>query len=289
MHHTVLKVYYSLTKPGIIYGNLLTVTAGFLLATHGKFVYPLLPLTLLGISLIIASGCVFNNIIDRDIDGKMQRTKERVLVKNLIPVRHAYIFASVLAVVGTCILYAYTNTTALLSALVGLFFYVCVYSLWTKRFSIHGTLLGSISGAMPPVVGYTAVTGQIDAGAIILFFILAIWQMPHSYAIAVYRLHDYKNAGIPVLPLKSGMRTTKFHIVGFTLLFIATTLMLYQHQYAGNIYLLTIFFFGICWLFLALEGLRTKNNLRWAKQMFFFSIIIIVVFSLLISFDAHPH
>lgn len=285
----MLRAYYSLTKPGIIYGNLLTVTAGFLLATHGQFSFPLLPLTLIGISLVIASGCIFNNIIDRDIDGKMERTKNRALVKNLIPVRHAYVFASLLAFLGTIVLYYSTNITATISALVGLFFYVCVYSLWTKRYSIHGTLLGSISGAMPPVVGYTAVTGQIDDGAIILFFILAIWQMPHSYAIAIYRLLDYKNAGIPVLPLKSGMRTTKLHIVGFTLLFIATTLMLFQHRYVGNTYLLTIFIFGFCWLILALEGLRTKNNLRWSKQMFFFSIIIIVVFSLLIAFDAHQN
>lgn len=285
----MLRAYYSLTKPGIIYGNLLTVTAGFLLATHGQFSFPLLPLTLIGISLVIASGCIFNNIIDRDIDGKMERTKNRALVKNLIPVRHAYVFATLLAFLGTIVLYYSTNITATISALVGLFFYVCVYSLWTKRYSIHGTLLGSISGAMPPVVGYTAVTGQIDDGAIILFFILAIWQMPHSYAIAIYRLLDYKNAGIPVLPLKSGMRTTKLHIVGFTLLFIATTLMLFQHRYVGNTYLLTIFIFGFCWLILALEGLRTKNNLRWSKQMFFFSIIIIVVFSLLIAFDAHQN
>lgn len=285
----MLRAYYSLTKPGIIYGNLLTVTAGFLLATHGQFSFPLLPLTLIGISLVIASGCIFNNIIDRDIDGKMERTKNRALVKNLIPVRHAYVFATLLAFLGTIVLYYSTNITATISALVGLFFYVCVYSLWTKRYSIHGTLLGSISGAMPPVVGYTAVTGQIDDGAIILFFILAIWQMPHSYAIAIYRLLDYKNAGIPVLPLKNGMRTTKLHIVGFTLLFIATTLMLFQHRYVGNTYLLTIFIFGFCWLILALEGLRTKNNLRWSKQMFFFSIIIIVVFSLLIAFDAHQN
>ena len=141
---------------------------------------------------------------------------------------------------------------------------------------------------MPIMVGYTAVRGEIDGGALLLFAILALWQMPHSYAIAIYRLKDYKNAAIPVLPLVRGMRVAKQQIIGYTLLFFTAILGLYQHKYVGNLYLAVLFPMTLGWLIYAVLGLSTKNNELWAKRMFLFSILMIVIFSLLIAIDPLP-
>lgn len=281
----MLKIYYSLTKPGIIYGNLITVAAGFILGTTGPFHDALFLETLAGISLIIASGCVLNNIIDRDIDGLMERTKGRALVKGLVPLTHAYTLAAGLGSFGAYLLGYFTNIVTLLTGLAGLFAYVFIYSLWSKRTSVYGTLLGSISGAVPPVVGYTAATGHIDLGAIILFIILVMWQMPHSYAIAIYRLSDYQHAHIPVLPLARGMRTTKIHMFEYIIGFTAFVLALYFFGYAGKLYLFTMLPLGLLWTTLSFSGFTSTDDARFGKMMFISSIIVITLFSLVLSLD----
>ena len=209
----MIKDYYTLTKPGIIYGNAITVIAGFFLASSSVLEWRLLPLILIGISLIIASGCVFNNYIDRDIDSLMERTKKRALVVGSIPSLYALVYGAVLGLLGTGVLLFFTNYTTVLVALAGLFVYVVVYSLWLKRTSVHSALIGGISGAIPPVVGYVAVSGTLDIGALLLFSILVLWQMPHSFAIAIYRLGDYQAAHIPVLPVMRGVSITKLQII----------------------------------------------------------------------------
>lgn len=180
----MIKQYLQVTKPGIIFGNLISVIGGFLLASKGVIDYPLFISTLLGVSLVVASGCVFNNYIDRDIDRIMERTKNRVLVKGLIDPKISLIYASILGIAGIVLLYAAANALAMQLAIIGFVVYVGVYSLYMKRKSVYGTLIGSLSGAAPPVIGYCAVTGQFDTGALILLLIFSLWQMPHSYAIA---------------------------------------------------------------------------------------------------------
>ncbi len=285
----MFKIYYSITKPGIIYGNLITVAAGFVLGTSASLDILLLLKTLIGISLIIASGCVLNNIIDTDIDALMERTRSRALVKGLVSVRHAYIFALFLGSLGAWFLGYFTNGTTLLTALFGLFAYVFIYSLWSKRTSVHGTLLGSISGAIPPVVGYTAAMGQIDAGAVILFLILTFWQMPHSYGVAMYRERDYANARIPVLPVTKGANTTKVHMVAYILLFIASLAALYFYDYAGKVYLFTMIPASIMWLILSISGFSTRDDKLFGKKMFLASIMIITLFALIVFADHFTH
>lgn len=277
------KDYFSITKPGIIGGNAITVVAGFLLASRGDIDWWLLVATLAGLSLVVASGCVFNNYIDRDIDALMERTKERALVRGTITPRSALIYGSVLAILGLGALVFYTNLLTTGMAVLGLFVYVVVYSLWLKRSSVHGTIVGSISGAMPPVVGYLAVSGSIDLGVVILFFILALWQMPHSFAIAIYRLEDYTKAGIPVLPVKKGITITKIQTLVYVALFVMATFALPVFGYAGYEYLLVMAILGIGWLGLSASGLYSKNNKLWARNMFVYSIAILVVFSVMIA------
>lgn len=283
--HSVWKSYYSLTKPGIIYGNAINVIAGSILASRGHLHIALLSMTLVGISLVIGSGCVFNNYIDRDIDALMERTKRRTLVIGSVSQRHALLFATILGILGTTTLLFGTNILATFIALIGLFFYVIVYSLWAKRANIYGTLVGSISGAVPPVVGYVAVTGSIDLGAVLLFAILTVWQMPHSYAIAIYRMSDYANARIPILSVVKGVRTTVIHMIVYTLLFAMLTPLLYMYGYTGMIYLVIMTITSLLWFTFAVHGLYTSFVDIWAKKMFKYSILVVLIFAIAISIN----
>lgn len=210
--------YYQLTKPGIIRGNLFTTAGGFFLAAAGSVDVVLLLSTLLGTAFIIASGCVFNNYIDRGIDSQMTRTKKRALVTGKISSRSALLYGSILGIIGLLILLIFTNFLTTRIAIAGFIFYVVLYG-YFKRRSIYGTLVGSVSGAIPPVIGYSAVTNTFDIGAILLFLILASWQMPHFYAIGIYRLSEYKKANLPILSVVKSVHLTKLHIVLFIVAF----------------------------------------------------------------------
>lgn len=280
----MIKDYYHLTKPGIIRGNIVSTVAGFLLASKGQVNFGLFALTLGGISLVIASACVFNNYIDRDIDQKMARTKRRALVSGSISGRNALIYASILGVIGELILAVYTNWLTALIALFGFVMYVAVYGIWKRR-STLGTLVGSISGATPPVVGYCAVTGRLDSAAVILFLILVFWQMPHFFAIAMYRLKDYAAAGIPVLPVKKGILTTKIQMLLYAFGFGIASVMLTVLGYTGRIYLGVALLVGISWTALCIRGFWVSDDSRWAHQMFFFSLISLTLLCATISID----
>lgn len=287
----MIQDYYAITKPGIIYGNAITLVAGFVLASTGHIQYWLLVATLLGLSLVIASGCVFNNYIDKDIDALMERTKNRALVKGSISLPIALLYASILGILGFSILGWFTNLVTVLAALLGLFVYVVVYSLWLKRTSTHSTIIGSIGGAVPPVVGYLAVTGHLDMGATLLFLVLALWQMPHFFAIAIYRLHDYKAASIPVLPVKKGIRTTQIQMLVYTSLFLLTSLSLTVFGYTGYVYFFSMALLGLVWLFLCAQGFSLRDtdekHLRlWARKVFVFSIIILLLFCVLLTLSS---
>lgn len=281
----ILKPYVSITKPGIIFGNLISVAGGFFLASQGSVDGVLFLATVIGIALVIASGCVFNNYIDRDIDRLMERTQGRVTVQGLISPGITLAYGSVLGVAGFLTLALGTNALATLFALLGFFVYVGLYSLYLKRHSVYGTLVGSLSGAAPPVVGYCAVSGQFDLGALTLLLIFCLWQMPHSYAIAIFRYQDYRAASIPVLPVTRGVRAAKHHIFWYILAFLGATLMLTLGGYAGYGYFAVAAAMGLYWLVMALRGYRTGDDRVWAKKVFIFSIFTITALSIMMSID----
>ncbi|WP_192458150.1 heme o synthase [Musicola keenii] len=283
----MIKQYLQVTKPGIIFGNLISVIGGVLLAAKGTISYPLFLATLVGVSLVVASGCVFNNVIDRDIDKKMERTKNRVMVKGLIPLRTTLVYASLLGIAGFGLLYIAANPLAMWLAVMGFVVYVGVYSLYMKRHSVYGTLIGSLSGAAPPVIGYCAVSNQFDAGALILLLIFSLWQMPHSYAIAIFRLKDYQAANIPVLPVVKGISVAKHHITLYIVAFMVATLMLSLGGYAGYKYLVVAASVSIWWLGMAISGYKNLNDDRvWARKLFVFSIVAITSLSVMMSVDS---
>lgn len=281
----MFKDYLLLTKPGIIMGNIIAASSGYFLASRGDIDMATLLFVLLGTSLVIASGCVFNNAIDRDIDRKMSRTRNRALASGRMQVSTALLYGAVLGVLGFFILSVASNWTAVFFAALGIVVYVGLYSLRYKRSTVHGTLIGSLSGACPPVIGYVAVTNQFDIGAAILLLTFCLWQIPHSYAIAIYRFEDYRAAKIPVLPIEQGIQAARRHMIAYIIGFAVAALMLTYHGYVGNLYALIMGGCSLYWLYLAKIGYQPDNERRWARQLFVFSIVIIVAFSVLISVD----
>lgn len=279
-----LKTYYWLTKPGIIYGNLVAATAGFLLASKDQVDFGLLIAMLAGTSLVIGSACVFNNYIDRGIDVRMARTKKRALATKIIPGRSALIYAAVLGALGFVVLELYTNWRTVLIGAIAFLVYVILYAIGKRR-TVHGTIVGSIAGSAPPVAGYVAVTNHFDSAALLLFLIMTFWQMPHFYAIAIYRFKDYKAAGLPVLPVKKGIRAAKIQTVLYIVVFLAAVVMLSVLGYTGYSYLVVVGAITLAWLRLALKGFSASDNETWARRVFLFSLLVTLVFSFMLSVD----
>ena len=280
----IIKTYCPLAKPGIILGNAITAAGGFALASKGQFDFLLFLATLVGISLIIACSCVCNNYIDREMDAKMNRTKKRAFVKGEIDPKKALFSAGLLGLLGVAVLALYANyLTAGIGAL-GFLLYVAVYSPIKYR-THHATLIGSIAGAIPPVVGYTAVSNHLDLGAILVFGLIVMWQMPHFFAIAIYRLKDYTNASIPILPITKGLKRTKIQMVFYTLGFILVGSLPTVFGLANGVLLAVAGMLGIAWLGICLKGFKTDNNVKWAREVFLFSLWVVMGVCLAIPFS----
>ncbi|MEX2963610.1 heme o synthase [Microbulbifer sp. TYP-18] len=285
--------YLKVTKPGIIAGNLISVAGGFFLAARGEIDWLLFSATVIGLSLVVASGCALNNCIDRDIDARMQRTRNRVTVTGEISVRAALWHGVLLGVVGFGVLMAYTNTVSVAFAALGYVVYVGIYSLYMKRHSVYGTHVGALSGAVPPVVGYCAVTRQCDAAALILLLMFCLWQMPHAYAIAIFRYKDYEAASIPVLPVAQGIARAKWHIILYIVVFGLVTALLPLAGYTGSTFMVVACATSLWWLAMAMRGFRQGIDItRWARQVFAISIITVTALSITMAVDFNavaPH
>lgn len=281
----MIRAYYQLTKPGIIYGNLLTAAGGFLFGFGGSLAMVSFVALLAGTALVIGSACVVNNYLDRKLDAKMARTKKRALVDGTISPRAALTFAAVLGLLGFLILLLGTNTTTMVIGTIGYVDYLVLYTFWKRRSTV-GTLVGSISGATPVVAGYTAATGHFDGGALILFLIMVIWQMPHFYAIATFRRNDYAAAGLPVLPVKKDAATVKRRIVVYIITYLVAVSALSVFNHAGFTYLIVMLALGLNWLRLGVQGFHAKDDVAWARRMFGFSLVVLLGFSVLIALDA---
>ncbi len=279
------KPYFSLIKPGILFGNAITAIGGFAMASKDHIDCSLLLIMLIGLSLVIASGCTCNNYIDRYADQKMRRTQNRPLAKGIIQENHAILFAVVLGLLGTFILAFYVNLLTVMVALIGFFVYVFLYS-FSKYYTSHGTLIGSIAGAVPPVAGYCAASRCFDLGALLLFIMIVLWQMPHFFAIAIYRLEDYAAASIPILPIKKGIYRTKLNMLFYVAAFLISSLTLTLFKYTGFSYTLAASVLGAGWLWLAIKGLTSTNDKQWARKMFIASLIVVTVLCSIIPFSA---
>ena len=280
-----MRKYLEFIKPGIIFGNGIAVVAGYFLGSQGSFDGLLFAYTMVGISLVIASGGAWNNVIDRDIDAVMERTQKRVLVRGLIPLVWAGVIASLLGILGLVILAYGTNALAVTVASGGWLIYVGLYTIWLKRSSIHGTLIGSLSGAVPPAVGYCAVANRFDLPIILLVLAMCFWQMPHSYAIGIYRETDFRAARIPLFPLIKSALLTKMNMLFYAVGFVVFALLLTGFGYTGMVYGLVIGTAGFLWIGLIVAGFWANNDAVWARKVFITSILLVTLLSLCITLN----
>ena len=280
--------FVQVTKPGIVRSNLLVVFTGFWLAsawtdTFGSW---LLFFTLLGSSLVMAGSCVLNNYLDRDLDIIMDRTKKRAIADGRISARVAFLYGTGLIVAGTAALAFGANALSALLGLIGAFVYVVVYTAWMKRTSHLNTVVGAVSGAMPPLIGWAAVTGNIDPGAWALFAFLFLWQIPHFLALAIMKSDDYRAAGYQMLPVVTGFVETKRQVVRWAAALVPASLLLYGFGIVGEIYVYTATILGLGWVALSLYGLFAKDDMKWARQTFFYSLVYLLVMCVIMMVDA---
>ncbi len=267
------KDYYRLIKPGIVYSNSITAFGGFWVASKWNIDVLLMVYVLVGTALVMASGCVFNNYLDRDMDSKMERTQNRALPTGKVSPQTVLWYGSILGTIGLFILLILANSwLAALLGFTGLVFYVGVYTYWFKRTSTWSTFVGSISGATPPMIGYCAVSQTIDAGALILFLILFLWQPPHFWSLGIRRMEEYRAAGFPLLPVVRGTFITKISMIRYIVLLVPVTLLLHFYGYVGQIYLVVVSALGLIWLCMSVVGFVAKDEEKWSKGMFLYSI-----------------
>lgn len=283
-----IQNYFNLIKPNIVIGNVISSIGGFLMASHGHINYFNLINMSMGITLIIASSCILNNIIDRDIDAIMQRTKNRILVKNsTLSIKKITFYAILMNIFGFLFLERIKNFLIILLSIIAIVVYIGIYSLWIKRKSIYSTIIGSISGSIPPVIGYCAVSNKLDIGAFILLLGFSFWQIPHSYSITIFRFKDYKAALIPTFSIQKGIKTTKIHMLICIFGFAITIASLTITGYTSYIFLYIISIMNLFWLYTCIYGFRlVNNNLIWSKKMFILSVVIIISLNILLSLDS---
>ncbi len=273
-----------MTKPGILFGNAVNALAGFGLASKAGFSPWLFLSMLVGLLSVIGSGCIFNNYIDREIDAKMARTKSRPFVKGTVSVPHALLFAATLGLFGIALLAVLVNPLSASIAAVGFGIYVAVYS-FSKHYSVNATLIGSLAGSVPPVVGYCAVTNQFDRGAWLLFLLITCWQMPHFYAIAIYRMKEYAQASIPVHPIVRGVFATKVEMLLYIVLYTITASFFTFTALTGPFFLLLSVTLGAVWFFLGMTGFTAKNDAKWGRSMFLFSLVVVMLSCVVLTFQ----
>lgn len=278
----MLRDYYILSKPGIVYANVITAVAGYCMASKLHFKWMTLISLTIGLGLIIAGACAFNNFLDQGIDARMKRTKKRGLVTGALTNRQALSYATFVTVAGVAILGVTQNILTTVLAVIALFDYVVLYGIGKRR-TVHGTLVGCISGAIPLVAGYTAVTNRLDGGAWLLFVLMVAWQMAHFYGIALYRLGDYKAAKIPVMPAVYGERSTKLQALGYIVAFIISCLLLGLLGYIGWLATIVLLALGVVWLVRSLNSYAKLAADIWGKQVFLFSLIVMLVMSVALA------
>lgn len=257
----------------------MTTVGGYLLAARGHVLLGRLVATVAGISLVIAAACVVNNYIDRGIDSKMSRTKWRSKATDRVGLTAGLAYAASLIAVGSAVLLWGANWLTAGVGAVGVLFYVVFYSIMKRR-SIHGTLVGCVSGATPLVAGYTAVKGRLDTATVLLLLIMVFWQLAHFYAIGLYRLKEYRAAGLPIMPVVKGEPLTKRLIIANIAAFGVCAGLLTAFHYTGYVFLAVMSVVTISWLWRGRRGFGATGNTQWARGMFGFSLLVITVFSL---------
>jgi protoheme IX farnesyltransferase len=281
----VVADYVRLTKPRVISLLLLTTAGAMFVAARGLPGGWLLLWTMVGGYLAAGGANAINQYVDRDIDERMTRTTERPVVSGRVTPVRALAFGIGLGVASALVIGISSNWLAAALALVGLALYVGVYTLWLKRTSIHNIVIGGSAGAVPPLVGWAAVTGDLSLSAWLLFAIVFYWTPPHFWALALMLKRDYSAAGIPMLPVVRGVAETKRQILLWTLVMIAVTLLPVASGAAGLVYLAGALILGAVFLVLAWKLFRDPE-IGWARATFHYSLLYLALIFAALVVDA---
>ncbi len=276
------REYLELCKPRVVVLLVFTAVAGMFLATPGMVPWQALIFGSLGIGLGAASGAAINHIVDQRADSLMARTRQRPLPAGRMDQASALIFAAILCVLSMLLLVTLVNTLTAVLTLAAMVGYSVVYTIFLKRATPQNIVIGGAAGAMPPVLGWTAVTGTLDPQSLLLFLIIFVWTPPHFWALAIHRCGDYARANVPMLPVTHGIAFTRLQILLYTVLLVLVSLLPYVTRMSGPLYLVTALILGGVFLYYAINLFRGRDD-GLPMRTFIYSIYYLMgIFSALL-------
>ncbi|MCW8128413.1 heme o synthase [Microbulbifer halophilus] len=276
--------YYELTKPRVVMLMILTSVIGMLLAVPGMVPVDILVLGNLGIALCAGSAATVNHLVDRHIDLRMARTSNRPVARGRVEPQKAILFALALGAAGMGILLAFVNALTAWLTLFSLLGYAVVYTMFLKRATPQNIVIGGLAGAAPPLLGWTAVSGELHGHGLLLVLIIFAWTPPHFWALAVHRRDEYAKVDIPMLPVTHGIAYTKLHILLYTFVLFAVSLLPFATAMLGWLYLLGAVVLGLGFIYWAVEMLRGKNP-DAGMETFKYSIIYLMALFCIMLLD----
>ncbi len=268
--------FLELTKPRVVALMLITAVIGMCMAVPGLVPWQPLVLGNIGIAFCAGAAAAINHVVDERIDQKMSRTTNRPVAQGRVSQSEAIVFAALLAILGTVLLAATINVLTAVLTVASLVGYAFIYTMFLKRATPQNIVIGGLAGAAPPLLGWTAVTGEIHAHGLLLVLIIFAWTPPHFWALAIHRKEEYAAVGIPMLPVTHGTRFTALHILLYTILMFLITLLPYITLLSGWIYAVAATLLGIRFLYWSIEILREKNP-EAPMATFKFSITYLMV------------
>lgn len=268
--------YLELTKPRVVALMILTALIGMCMAVPGFVPWQPLVLGNLGIALCAGAAAAINHLVDERIDQQMSRTRSRPVATGTVSPRAAAMFAACLALAGITVLVVWVNTLTAVLTVASLIGYAFVYTMFLKRATPQNIVIGGLAGAAPPLLGWTAVTGEIHGHALLLVLIIFAWTPPHFWALAIHRREEYASVGIPMLPVTHGVGFTALHIFLYTIIMFLITLLPFATLLSGWLYLLGAIVLGAIFIYWSIEILRGKNS-KAPMETFKFSITYLMV------------
>ena len=281
---TLLKSYYELCKPNVVYMMLICAFVGMLLAEESVSSFWYLFVSLSGIAFCAASAAAINQVIDRNTDASMTRTDQRPLPQGELSATHASIFALVIGILGALILYLYVNTLTMILTLASLIGYAFIYTVYLKRATPQNIVIGGLAGAAPPLLGWASVSNTIEPYALLLVLIIFVWTPPHFWALAIYRKDEYAKESIPMLPVTHGVIFTKLQIVLYTIILFIVSLLPYVVLMSGEIYLFSALVLSTLFLYYSINLYYSEDD-EDAMKTFQFSIYYIFLIFLALLLD----
>jgi protoheme IX farnesyltransferase len=270
----LLKSYYILCKPNVVYMMLICALVGMLLAEDSVSSVSNIIISLLGIALCSGSAAAINQVVDRKADASMTRTDQRPLPQGELSPFHASCFAFVIGLMGALILYFFVNTLTMLLTLASLIGYAFIYTIYLKRATPQNIVIGGLAGAAPPLLGWTAISNTIEPFALLLVLIIFAWTPPHFWALAIYRKDEYAKESIPMLPVTHGVAFTKLQIVLYTIILFIVSILPYIVLMSGAIYLISAVILSSIFMYYSIR-LYLSDDDSYAMKTFNFSIYYI--------------